>query len=58
MYITKTSIMANPFPKTIDEFDSDSRVSFSKLDNKYILENDDGSEWEFDTNLSKWIPSV
>lgn len=46
------------FPKTPEDFETDPRVSYSKLDNKYILENDDGTEWEFDESLQKWIPSV
>jgi HIV Tat-specific factor 1 len=47
-----------PFPRSPDDFDQDPRVSFSKLDNKYILEDYDGSEWEYSETLGKWIPSV
>jgi HIV Tat-specific factor 1 len=47
-----------PFPRSTVEFDEDPRVSFSKLDNKYILEDYDGSEWEYSESLGKWIPSV
>lgn len=46
------------FPKTIEQFESDSRVSYSKLDNKWILEDDKGDEWEFDEAHGRWIPSV
>ena len=46
------------FPQTPDDFENDSRVSYSKLDNKYILEDDGGTEWEFDESLQKWVPSV
>jgi len=46
------------FPKTIDQFESDPRVSYSKLDNKWILEDDNGEEWEFDEAHKRWIPSV
>lgn len=46
------------FPQTPDDFDRDPRVSFSKLNNKWILENDDGSEWEYDDIRQKWMPSV
>ncbi|DAA73531.1 TPA_exp: Uncharacterized protein A8136_4712 [Trichophyton benhamiae CBS 112371] len=45
------------FPQP-DEFDSDPRVSFSKLDNKYILETDNGEEYTYDDALKRWIPSL
>ncbi|KAK2750315.1 hypothetical protein FQN57_003795 [Myotisia sp. PD_48] len=46
------------FPKSPAEFDSDPRVSFSKLDNKYILETEDGEEYTYDDALKRWIPSL
>ena len=46
------------FPQTREEFDSDPRVSFSKLDNKFILEVDDEHEYEYDDVLKRWIPVV
>ncbi len=46
------------FPKSPEELDADPRVSFSKLDNKFILEADDGQEFEFDDALKRWIPVV
>ena len=46
------------FPTNPEEFDADSRVSFSKLDNKFILETDDGQEFEFDDVLKRWVPVV
>lgn len=46
------------FPHTPDDFEQDPRVSFSKLENKYILENDDGSEWEWNDAAQRWIPLV
>lgn len=46
------------FPQTPDEFDSDPRISFSKLDNKFILEVDDEHEYEYDDALKRWIPVV
>lgn len=46
------------FPQTPEEFDSDPRVSFSKLDNKFILEVDDEHEYEYDDALKRWIPVV
>ncbi|KAI9819873.1 MAG: hypothetical protein M1827_006442 [Pycnora praestabilis] len=44
------------FPQTPDEFDADPRVSFSKLDSKWILEDDDGGEFEYDEALKRWVP--
>ena len=46
------------FPQNPEEFDADPRVSFSKLDNKFILEADDGQEYEFDDALKRWVPVV
>lgn len=46
------------FPVNPEEFDSDNRISFSKLDNKYVLVQDDGSEYEFDENLGRWVSTV
>ena len=46
------------FPQDPHDFDSDPRISFSKLDDKFILETDDGQEYEFDTALKRWIPTV
>ncbi|KAL2006120.1 hypothetical protein VTN00DRAFT_9774 [Thermoascus crustaceus] len=46
------------FPQDPAEFDSDPRISFSKLDNKFILETEDGQEFEYDTALKRWIPTV
>lgn len=46
------------FPQTPEQFDDDPRISFSKLDQKWILEADDGTEFEWDQALKRWIPSV
>jgi HIV Tat-specific factor 1 len=46
------------FPQDPSEFDSDPRISFSKLDDKFILETEDGQEYEYDTVLKRWIPTV
>lgn len=46
------------FPKDPAEFDSDPRISFSKLDDKFILEAEDGQEYEYDTALKRWILTV
>lgn len=47
--------MENPFPTDPREFDSDNRISFSRLDNKFIAVRDDGSEYEFDADTKSWI---
>lgn len=45
------------FPTDPSEFDNDDRISFSRLDNKYIaVQESDGTEFEFDTQLRRWIP--
>ncbi len=46
------------FPQTPEEFDADPRISFSKVSSKFILETDDGAEYEFDDRLKRWIPVV
>ena len=43
-------------PTDPSEFDSDERISFSKLDGKFLLVQDDGSEYEFDDAMQRWIP--
>lgn len=46
------------FPQDPSEFDSDPRVSFSQLDNRFILETEDGQEFEYDTALKRWVLTV
>lgn len=46
------------FPTNPEDFDADDRISFSKLDNKFILETDDGQEFDFDDALKRWVPAV
>ncbi|KAI2640463.1 hypothetical protein GGS26DRAFT_538285 [Hypomontagnella submonticulosa] len=46
------------FPTDPQDFDSDERISYSRLDNKYIAVQDDGSEFEWDAQLKRWIPVV
>ncbi|RMJ25181.1 hypothetical protein PHISP_03936 [Aspergillus sp. HF37] len=52
------SAPVNNFPQDPAEFDSDPRVSYSKLDDRFILETDDGEEFTYDTVLKRWIPTV
>lgn len=46
------------FPTDASQFDSDDRISWSKLDNKFILETDKGTEYGWDTALRRWVPVV
>lgn len=46
-----------PFPTDVRDFDADERISFSKLDNKFIAVHDDGTEFEFDAELKRWVPA-
>lgn len=45
-------------PTEPSEFDSDDRISFSRLDNKFIAVQDDGTELEFDSQLKRWVPML
>ena len=47
-----------PFPHDTEEFDNDERISFSKVSNKYILEAEDGQEFEYEATLKRWVPVV
>jgi hypothetical protein len=47
-----------PFPHTREEFTEDERVSFSKEINRFILEAEDGTEWEFNEPLGRWQEAV
>ncbi|KAH8652756.1 hypothetical protein BGZ60DRAFT_387707 [Tricladium varicosporioides] len=49
---------SHPFPTDPSEFDSDDRISFSKLDQKFLLVQSDGTEFEFDDAIKRWIPVV
>ncbi|KAK8156293.1 nuclear mRNA splicing factor-associated protein [Phyllosticta citrichinensis] len=46
------------FPQTQEEIDNDPRVSWSISGNKYILEEENGTEWAYDPKLQRWIPSL
>ncbi|KJZ73548.1 hypothetical protein HIM_07104 [Hirsutella minnesotensis 3608] len=49
--------MALDFPTDPAEFEVDERISFSKLDSKFIAVHDDGTEFEYDADLKQWIPT-
>lgn len=55
---TEAASSRKAFPKLQEQFGEDPRVSYSKLDGKWILEDEDGSEWEFNDSLMRWMPSV
>lgn len=46
------------FPQEISEFKDDARIHFSKTEDRYHLEDEDGSEWEFNERAKKWLPVV
>lgn len=46
------------FPQNPEDFDADPRISFSKLESKFILETGNGEEFEFDDRLKRWVPVV
>jgi HIV Tat-specific factor 1 len=46
------------FPQDPSEFDSDPRISFSKVNNKFILETEDDREFEYDAALKRWVQTV
>jgi HIV Tat-specific factor 1 len=56
--MTEPDAALNNFPQDPSDFDSDPRISFSKLDDKFILETDDGNEFEWDTALKRWIQTL
>ncbi|KAK5741357.1 hypothetical protein LTR17_004064 [Elasticomyces elasticus] len=45
-----------PFPMESANFDADHRISYSKKDQTYLLEAEDGNEWEWLASRSKWVP--
>ncbi|RKF60953.1 Splicing factor U2AF-associated protein 2 [Erysiphe neolycopersici] len=46
------------FPTNPQDFDGDERISFSKIDNKFLLVQSDGSEFFFDEAIKRWVPVV
>ncbi|OKL60040.1 hypothetical protein UA08_04530 [Talaromyces atroroseus] len=49
---------ASGFPTDPADFDADPRISFSKLDGKFILETDDGQEFAYDDALKRWVQTI
>ncbi|KAL9007153.1 MAG: hypothetical protein Q9188_000087 [Gyalolechia gomerana] len=46
------------FPTNPEDFDADDRISFSRLADKFVLETEDGEEFEFDDALKRWVPAL
>ena len=46
------------FPLSPSSFDQDPRISYSRREQRHILETEDGREYEWDTALRRWIPVV
>lgn len=44
-----------PFPTNPEEFDADDRISWSKLDNKFVLVQENGDEFEFNGAVKRWV---
>ncbi|KAK1600598.1 splicing factor u2af-associated protein 2 [Colletotrichum navitas] len=50
--------LKDPLPTAIEDFGNEERISFSKLDNKYLAVLDDGTELEFSPATSTWVEAV
>jgi HIV Tat-specific factor 1 len=44
-----------PLPTSVEEFNRDDRISFSRLDDKYLAVLEDGSELEFNPRTRTWV---
>ncbi|KAL1306767.1 hypothetical protein AAFC00_005430 [Neodothiora populina] len=44
------------FPRSVEDFKDDDRVIFDKNTQKHVLEDDDGSEWEWNDGVGEWVP--
>lgn len=47
-----------PFPNDPDTFDGDDRISYSTQDGRFLLEDEEGEEWEWLTGPGKWSKTV
>lgn len=47
-----------PFPTDPAEFDDDSRIAYSHPNKTYLLEDENGEEWEWLPSVSKWSKTV
>ncbi|KAF2196536.1 putative nuclear mRNA splicing factor-associated protein [Delitschia confertaspora ATCC 74209] len=47
-----------PFPHEVDDFGNDERVAFSKAAGKWLLEDENGTEWEFNETAGRWTQTI
>ncbi|KAK4508319.1 hypothetical protein PRZ48_002057 [Zasmidium cellare] len=47
-----------PFPYDQESFGDDERISFSKVANKFILEDENGIEWEWHPTVERWTQTI
>lgn len=47
-----------PFPREVAEFGDDERISYSKVDAKWILEDEADREWEFNEISGHWMEKI
>ena len=46
------------FPTDPADFDTDTRISYSKTSETHVLEDENGEEWEWLARVRKWVPVV
>ena len=46
------------FPQKLEDFEKDPRVHYDKLNDKWSLEEEDGSEYEWNFVAKRWAPLV
>jgi hypothetical protein len=56
--MTSSAPNRKPFPHSVEDFASDSRITFYENDNNHVLEDENGDEWEFSERLNKWTRMV
>ncbi|KAK5132902.1 hypothetical protein LTR08_008348 [Meristemomyces frigidus] len=54
--MASTAMRRAPFPNNPDGFDADDRISYSKASHTYVLEDENGDEWEWLSKSNKWAP--
>jgi HIV Tat-specific factor 1 len=47
-----------PFPREVEEFDQDDRVSYDTQEQKWLLVDDSNEEWEFSEATKSWFQPV
>ncbi|KAF7184964.1 Splicing factor U2AF-associated protein 2 [Pseudocercospora fuligena] len=47
-----------PFPSNPEDFDADNRIAFSKETKSYLLEDENGEEWEWLAGPAKWSKTM